>query len=80
MVRLSFFILSTGGLVLLAMNCLSMGSVYIIDNDSGHRSGNSVNKEQFKRRTLHVPNLMLMSKILCSNRFSFDSAHEKFDV
>ena len=35
---------------------------------------------QFKRRTFHVPNLMLMSKIVSSNRFAFGSAHEKFDV
>ena len=37
-------------------------------------------KTQFKRRTFHVPNLMLMSKILCSNWFAFDSALEKFNV
>ena len=35
---------------------------------------------QFERRTFHVPNLMLLSKIVCSNRFAFDWAREKFDV
>ena len=28
----------------------------------------------------NVPNLMQMSKILCSSSFALDSAHEKFDV
>ena len=35
---------------------------------------------RFKRRTLHVPNLMQMSKFYCSTSFALDSAHEKFDV
>ena len=37
-------------------------------------------KARFKRRTSHVPNLMLMRK---NNRFcslALDSAHVKFDV
>jgi hypothetical protein len=33
-----------------------------------------------KRRTFHVPNLMLMSKVLCLSSFALGSAHEKFDV
>ena len=40
----------------------------------------SLIKARFKRRTFHVPNLMLMRK---NNRFcslALDSAHEKFDV
>ena len=35
---------------------------------------------RFKRRTLHVPNLMQMRKIYCFRSFALDSAHEKFDV
>ena len=37
-------------------------------------------KAQFKRRTLHVPNLMQMRKIYCFRSFALDSAHVKFDV
>ena len=37
-------------------------------------------KVQFKRRTLHVPNLMQMRKIYCFRSFALDSAHVKFDV
>ena len=37
-------------------------------------------KAQFKRRTFHVPNLMLVSKILCTDWFVFGLTHEKFDV
>ena len=37
-------------------------------------------KARFKRRTLHVPNLMQMRKIYCFRSFALDSAHEKFDV
>ena len=39
-----------------------------------------LNKARFKRRTLHVPNLMQMRKIYCFRSFALDSAHEKFDV
>ena len=35
---------------------------------------------RFKRRTLHVPNLMQMRKISCFRPFALDSAHGKFDV
>ena len=35
---------------------------------------------RFKRRTLHVPNLMQMRKIYCFRPFALDSAHVKFDV
>ena len=35
---------------------------------------------RIKRGTLHVPNLMLMSKIFCSCSLALDSAHVKFDV
>ena len=35
---------------------------------------------RFKRRTLHVPNLMQMRKIYCFRSFALDSAHVKFDV
>ena len=36
---------------------------------------------KFKRRlTCHVPNLIVMTKSLCLGPFTFDSAHEKFDV
>ena len=41
---------------------------------------NEVYKARFKRRTLHVPNLMQMRKIYCFRSFALDSAHEKFDV
>ena len=34
----------------------------------------------FKRRTLHVPNLMQMRKLYCSPSFALDSADVKFDV
>ena len=34
----------------------------------------------FKRRTLHVPNLMQMREIYCFRSFALDSAHVKFDV
>ena len=37
-------------------------------------------KARFKRRTLHVPNLMQMRKIHCFRSFALDSAHVKFDV
>ena len=37
-------------------------------------------KARVKRRTSHVPNLMLMSKFYCSTSFALDSAHVKFDV
>ena len=37
-------------------------------------------KARFKRRTLHVPNLMQMRKIYCFRSFALDSAHVKFDV
>ena len=40
----------------------------------------SVSKAQFKRRTFHVSYLLLISKILCSNWFAFDSADEKCEV
>ena len=33
-----------------------------------------------KRRSSHAPNLMQMSKILCSSSFALGSAHEKSDV
>ena len=42
--------------------------------------GGYFSKARFKRRTLHVPNLMQMSE---NNRFflfALDSAHVKFDV
>ena len=39
-----------------------------------------ISKARFKRRTLHVPNLMQMSKIYCFRSFALDSAHVKFDV
>ena len=38
------------------------------------------NKAQFKRRTLHVPNLMQMSENNRFCSFALDSAHVKFDV
>ena len=34
-------------------------------------------KARFKRRTLHVPNLMQMRKIYCFRSFALDSAHVK---
>ena len=37
-------------------------------------------KAQFKRRTLHVPNLMQMSKIFCSSSFALDTARVNFHV
>ena len=37
-------------------------------------------KARFKRRTLHVPNLMQRRKIYCFRSFALDSAHVKFDV
>ena len=37
-------------------------------------------KARFKRRTLHVPNLLQMRKIYCFRSFALDSAHMKFDV
>ena len=37
-------------------------------------------KARFKRRTLHVPNLMQMSENNRFFSFALDSAHEKFDV
>ena len=37
-------------------------------------------KARVKRRTSHVPNLMLMSKFYCSTSFALDSAHVTFDV
>ena len=39
-----------------------------------------ITEARFKRRTLHVPNLMQMRKIYCFRSFALDSAHEKFDV
>ena len=39
-----------------------------------------VTQARFKRRTLHVPNLMQMRKIYCFRWFALDSAHIKFDV
>ena len=39
-----------------------------------------LNKARVNRRTSHVPNLMLMSKLYCSTSFVLDSAHVKFDV
>ena len=33
---------------------------------------------QFRRRTFHVPNLMLMTKVLCLISFALGSAHENF--
>ena len=41
---------------------------------------NNFIKAQVKRRTSHVPNLMLMSKFYCSISFALRSAHVKFDV
>ena len=39
------------------------------------------NKARFKRRTLHVPNLMQMRKIYCFSSFALCIfAHVKFDV
>ena len=40
----------------------------------------SERKARFKRRTSHVPNLMLVSKTYCSCSLALDSAHVKFDV
>ena len=37
-------------------------------------------KVRFKRRTLHVPNLMQMSEDNRFFSFALDSAHDKFDV
>ena len=37
-------------------------------------------KARFKRRILHVPNLMQMTKIYCFRSFALDSAHVKCDV
>ena len=37
-------------------------------------------KARLKRRTFHVPNPMLISKIYCSCSLALDSAHEKFNV
>ena len=37
-------------------------------------------KARFKRRTLHVPNLMQMSENNRFFSFALDSAHVKFDV
>ena len=37
-------------------------------------------KARFKRRTSHVPNVMLMSKIYCPFSLALDSAHVKFHV
>ena len=37
-------------------------------------------KTRFKRRTLHVPNLMQMSENNIFFSFALDSAHVKFDV
>ena len=37
-------------------------------------------KARFKRRILHVPNLMQMKKIHCSRSLALDSAHVKCDV
>ena len=37
-------------------------------------------KTRFKRRILHVPNLMQMRKIYCFRSFALDLAHGKFDV
>ena len=37
-------------------------------------------KARFKRRTLHVPNLMQMRKIYCFRSFALDSGHVMFDV
>ena len=39
-----------------------------------------ISEARFKRRTLHVPNLMQMRKIYCFHLFALDSAHVKFDV
>ena len=39
-----------------------------------------LSKARFKRRILHVPNLMEMRKIYCFRSFALDSAHVKFDV
>ena len=37
-------------------------------------------KARLKRRTLHVPNLMQMTKMYCFRSFALDSVHVKFDV
>ena len=37
-------------------------------------------KSRFKRRILHVPNLMQMRKIYCFRSFALDSAHVNCDV
>ena len=41
---------------------------------------NRTSKARFKRRTLHVPNLMQMSENNRFFSFALDSAHVKFDV
>ena len=41
---------------------------------------NHQTKARFKRRTLHVPNLMQMRKIYCFRSFALDSAYVKFDA
>ena len=41
---------------------------------------NLENKARFKRRILHVPNLMQMRKIYCFRSFALDSVHVKCDV
>ena len=45
-----------------------------------HKMWPKMTKARFKRRTLHVPNLMQMRKIYCFRSFALDLAHEKFDV
>ena len=40
----------------------------------------NTSKARFKRRTLHVPNLMQMSENNRFFSFALDSAHVKFDV
>ena len=49
----------------------SMASCVIFSEDT---------KARFKRRTLHVPNLMQMSENNRFCSFALDSAHVKFDV
>ena len=56
----------------------NLNSKYDVNNlySSKFRLG----KARVKRRTSHVPNLMLMSKLYCSTSFALDSAHVKLDV
>ena len=74
----------SGGVYIILEVCYSEGVVELFLPNG--RSGQSLlsngkrPKARFKRRTLHVPNLMQMRKIYCFLSFALDSAHVKFDV